>query len=302
MEISDIFNTPKYVSYKTALQNPEEQKKESSESYTKFKELLNTPLFPTETQERAKKVADKVQEEEEQKEDKESKSNNYKFIGDSIELAGFKVPKSWVENVWRQECGTSLGQIDTKHKKGVVVTSNSGKADNPGGKKTYGPGLLYNPETGKLMQDSEPSNGYSTEELTRLFYVGLEKALEKAKSVGCKTWNQAIAYAGMVQNFGPNHSKIKKLTELIQSNVSEDTIFDFIAHASDGQKSQFPGLIKRRMWEARQWVGDFDSGGYDSKQNVAKVNEFNKPKKARFGGFLDLYAYYNLTNSGYGRR
>ena len=140
------------------------------------------------------------------------------------------------------------------------------------------------------MQDSEPEGGYTVKELTRLFNLTIEQELERARKAGCKTWYQAIAYSGISGNFGENHKVTRKLRELISENASNDTIFNFIAHASDSQRESFPGLIPRRMWEARQWVGDLDPQGYQSKENLAKTKELNpknkSTKSARYGGII----------------
>ena len=66
----------------------------------------------------------------------------------TLKLAGYDIPKSWLEASWKQECGTEFGKLDEKHRKGIVCRSNFGVADNKKNAKTYGPGLLYNPETG----------------------------------------------------------------------------------------------------------------------------------------------------------
>lgn len=219
-------------------------------------------------------------------------SSNNTISGDSREntvtIAGIQIPQSWLDKEWQQECGSKFGILKPKDLKGQVITSNSGKADNTRGKKTYGPGLLYHPETGRFMEDEEPKEGYTAQELTRLFMVGLEKGIKRAQSAGCKTWNQILAYNGMARNFGENSRTVQELKQMIRSGKSDQEIQNYIMHASDRQRSQFPGLIYRRMWEARTWGGDYDPEGSQSSQNKQLVTKLNsgKPTHARFGGKL----------------
>ena len=297
MDINTLFNNiPDYVHYKSISQGEVEDdgSKKLNEineySLNNLKRFLNTPLFQQQDIDRAKKVVSEETAESQNSNETSDQGEDLLPKGPTVRLAGYDIPKSWIENRWKQECGTSYGTIDEKHRKGKVVKSNSGEADNSKGKKTYGPGLLYNPETKKPMQDSEPEGGYTVKELTRLFNLTIEQELERARKAGCKTWYQAIAYSGISGNFGENHKVTRKLRELISENASNDTIFNFIAHASDSQRESFPGLISRRMWEARQWVGDLDPQGYQSKENLAKTKELNpknkSTKSARYGGII----------------
>lgn len=296
MDINTLFNNiPDYVHYKSVSQGEVEDDSEKLNerdeySLNNLKKFLNNSLFQQQDIDRAKRVVSEETAESPSSNETSDQGENLLPKGPTVRLAGYDIPKSWIENRWKQECGTSYGTIDEKHRKGEVVKSNSGKVDNSKGKKTYGPGLLYNPETKKPMQDSEPEGGYTVKELTRLFNLTIEQELERARKAGCKTWYQAIAYSGISGNFGENHKVTRKLRELIAENASNDTIFDFIAHASDSQRSQFPGLVSRRMWEARQWVGDLDPQGYQSKENLAKAKELNpgnkSTKSAKFGGII----------------
>ena len=251
----------------------------------------STPVIPEASQKRAKQVVQNITQKEvtkntdqsseqlpqfsDQSQQQQSQSQSATSSGPTVKLAGYDVPKSWLEMKWKQECGDKLGEMDERHRKGIVVKGNNGKADNKGGHKTYGPGLLYHPESGKWMQDVEPAGGFSKEELTRLFYVHIEKMLQKGREIGCKNWNQAAAYGGIRGNFGGDSSVTKTLTLMIQSGKSDQEIFNFIAHASDSQRKQFPGLITRRMWEARQWIGDFDPNGFRSEINLNKTKQLN---------------------------
>lgn len=195
--------------------------------------------------------------------------------GSYKELGGYKVPIAFLNLGWKQEAGTNYGELTEKARKGIVVIGGDGKADNKAGAKTYGPGLLYHPETGKLMQDMEPAGGFTTQELTRLYEVLLTKQMNRAREVGCKTWGQAMAYSGISGNFGSNSPVTKQLEQMIKENKSDDEISNFIAHASDSQRRQFPGLVTRRMWEARLWKGDFDAGGSHSEENRQITQQLN---------------------------
>ena len=301
MDIGTVFDAIKFITYK-----PLDSGSDDSTKLNLFKEFLQTPVIKFEQFiDRAKQVVQNnndshqdskqvVQNNNSHQDSKQNSSQKDQNLDQTstMKLAGYDIPRSWLEASWKQECGTEFGKLDEKHRKGIVCRSNFGVADNKKNAKTYGPGLLYNPETGKLMQDSEPSGGYTTQELTRLFLKTIEKNLEIGKKAGCKTWNQAIAYAGISANFGSNHKVIKKLNELIQSNTPDEEIFNYIMHASDSQRASFPGLIKRRMWEARQWVGDVDLEGSDSKKNLQMVKELNPAKKKQGGILKNNYFKY----------
>lgn len=291
MNIDAVFDAVKFTTYKATESNPDNHQK--SDKLNFFEEFLHTPIIKlSQFMDRAKQAvqnnSDLSQDFTQESVEEPSQKNQTSNKTATMTLAGYEVPKSWIEASWKQECGTEFGKLDEKHRKGIVCRDNNGKADNKKNAKTYGPGLLYNPETGKLMQDSEPSGGYTTQELTRLFLKTIEKHLEIGKKAGCKTWNQAIAYAGISANFGSNHQVIKTLNQLIQSNTPDKKIFNFIAHASDSQRNSFPGLIKRRMWEARQWIGDVDLEGSDSKKNLQMVQNLNPgTKKKKQGGIIE---------------
>lgn len=306
MEIRDLFNPPKYISYQSAVSSSNNNTLQQ-QRLDRLKKFFNSPIIPVEDTERAKKVVEQVQEQEpvapapttQATPAPTSESSDKKAIipeGPTMTISGFEVPKTWVEGRWKQECGSKFGELSEKHRKGEVCRDNNGKPDNKRGAKTYGAGLLFNPETGHYMQDDEPAGGFTTEELTRLFMVHLEKEFERAKAAGCKTWYQAAAYGGVSGNFGDNHAVTKKLRELIKEGASDDVIFNHIAHASDSQRHTFPGLVPRRMWEARQWKGDYDAGGYHSDQNKKMTQELNPggAKKSLKGGILDIYKQYNL--------
>lgn len=123
------------------------------------------------------------------------------------------------------------------------------------GHKTFGYGLLFHPETGNYM-DTVKTN-YSQTELETLYCKTATKYINKvynwAKNKNLSlNQNQIDSLVCACYNFGGGFLN-KNICKTIASNPNDfQTIVNQWAHLSDEQGKRFPGLIKRRKFEA-EW-------------------------------------------------
>ena len=178
--------------------------------------------------------------------------NKYNGTGNHnmIEAGESGLSNGMLNYLYRIEAGVSFGQpLPAKCIKGV----NLGDAN---GHLTYGAGLLYHPN-GKFM-DSIKKN-WTQQELDVLFVQTVKKTVDKVKSWIAKAGKslsqcQIDAIVSGIYNFGPGFLN-KQVCKLIAANPSDSRIHDIWAHMSDKQGARYPGLIKRRKFEADWYTG-----------------------------------------------
>ena len=152
--------------------------------------------------------------------------------------------------IYQIESGVAYG-------KSLPVSLLKGKDNgDAGGHKTYGAGLLFHP-SGKYMDSIK--NEWTQAELDPLFIQTVNKNVNKVKSWAAsngKTLNQnnIDAIVSGIYNFGPGFLN-KNVCKLIANNPNDPRIHDVWAHMSDAQGSRYPGLIKRRKFEADWYIG-----------------------------------------------
>lgn len=123
------------------------------------------------------------------------------------------------------------------------------------GHKTFGYGLLYHPETGNYMDSTKLA--YSQTELEDLYCQSASKRVDKVKSWASKknislNQNQVDSLVCACYNFG-NGFLNKNICKTIAKNPNDfQTIVNEWSHLSDKQGVKYPGLIKRRKFEA-EW-------------------------------------------------
>lgn len=171
-------------------------------------------------------------------------------------------------NLTSSQCGISqemlehISMYETGHKFGYTMPSkdlNGYDNGDAGGHKTYGYGLLYHPTEGKYMD--QVKSQWTQQELEGLFLASVAKRVQKvqswAQSNGISlTQPQIDAIVSACYNFGDGfltqESKCKGTGPLIAQNPNNPQIIETWSHGSDSQASKYPGLVKRRNFEA-QW-------------------------------------------------
>lgn len=152
--------------------------------------------------------------------------------------------------LYRVESGVNFGQpLPQKNLRGI----NLGDAN---GHLTFGAGLLYHPN-GKFM-DSIKKN-WTQQELDTLFIQTVKNNVNKVKSwiaKGGKSLSQCQidAIVSGIYNFGLGFLN-KQVCKIIYANPSDSRIYNIWVHMSDKQGVKYPGLIKRRKFEADWYMG-----------------------------------------------
>lgn len=119
------------------------------------------------------------------------------------------------------------------------------------GHKTFGYGILYHPN-GKFM-DTIKSN-WSQQELENIFLSTAKNMMNKVNNWANKfninlNQHQKDAIVSAVYNFGPGFLN-KNVCKMIANDPNDINIKNTWAHLSDAQGKKYPGLIKRRQFEA----------------------------------------------------
>lgn len=151
-------------------------------------------------------------------------------------------------------------QLETSKKFGYSMS----KADLEGidlgdanGHKTFGYGLLYYPG-GDYMDKYKSS--YTQSELENLYKLSVKNMYDKVVAWQSKnnltlTQPQIDAIVCATYNFGPGFlqgNRCGGVAKLILANPNDPNIISTWSHGSDQQGLKYPGLIKRRNFEA-QW-------------------------------------------------
>lgn len=147
------------------------------------------------------------------------------------------------------------------------------------GHKTYGYGLLFNPTNGSYMDNVK--NSYSQSELEDLYCKTATKIINKVynwaenKNLSLNQ-NQIDSIVCACYNFGTGFLNKSICKNTIANNPNDfQTIVDQWAHLSDTQGKKFPGLIKRRKFEA-EWYAKGSNVSVTENYTPAFITE-NQP-------------------------
>lgn len=122
-----------------------------------------------------------------------------------------------------------------------------------GGHKTFGYGLLYHPIQQVYMDTLKPH--WTQAELESLFIVTVKKYSDMAKKyVPGASQKQIDAITSALFNFGPGFLLKTAVGKMIRSNPHDPAIGPAWANMSNAQGKKYPGLIKRRRFEANWYI------------------------------------------------
>lgn len=148
---------------------------------------------------------------------------------------------------------------ETGHKFGYTMTAkdlNGYDLGDAGGHRTFGYGLLNHPN-GRRMDTIKQS--YSQTELETLYLNMVKQMVGKVQNWKTKNnvdlnQNQIDAITSACYNFGPGFLN-KPICKMIAANPNNPAIKNTWEHLSDVQGAKYPGLIKRRRFEAAWYFG-----------------------------------------------
>lgn len=171
-----------------------------------------------------------------------------------------------IENVTPGQTGLSeqmlniICMYETSHKFGYTMSArdlNGYDNHDAGGHRTFGYGLLNHPADGKKMDTKKQS--YSQQELELLYLNSVKKMVNRVLAWKQKnnldlTQNQIDSIVSACYNFGPGFLN-KSISNMIKANPNNPAIRNVWAHLSDKQAAKYPGLVKRRRFEAAWYFG-----------------------------------------------
>jgi len=174
-------------------------------------------------------------------------------LGDGKVPSDIGVSEEMFKYIYKVESGYAWG---TKLPDSLI----RGKDIEGQGKLTYGAGLLYHPN-GNLMMNIK--RNWTQEELDNIFVNSISKAAKRVSDWAAKnniqlTQNQLDALLSGCYNFGfgflTAQGKVYSNTiNMIKENPNNPDIKSTWAHISDKQGAKFPGLVKRRIYEANHY-------------------------------------------------
>lgn len=157
-----------------------------------------------------------------------------------------------------QEMLDAICKYETGHPFGYAMEErdlNGYDLGDAGGHLTFGYGLLYHP-TGGFMDSIKKQ--WTQEELEGLFLEHINKKVELVKNKATSAnvslnQHQIDAMVCAMYNFGDGFLN-RQLGQMILANPNDSKIYDTWVHLSDAQGRKYPGLIKRRKFEADWYV------------------------------------------------
>lgn len=167
----------------------------------------------------------------------------------NLEVGDCGVSTEMLQHICRHETGHEFGySMKAKDLNGYDLGDAKGH-------KTFGYGLLYHPNGGFM----DAKGSWTQAELEKLFLATVKKQTDKVKAWASKnnqnlSQHQIDAVVSAVYNFGPGFmtmsSKCRGVGPMIAANANNPAIVNTWAHGSDSQASKYPGLVKRRQFEA----------------------------------------------------
>lgn len=174
-------------------------------------------------------------------------------LGNGVVPDNIGVSPEMFKYIYNVESGVTWGsKLPDKLLKGKDVEGQ--------GNLTYGAGLLYHPN-GKRMMDVK--RDWTQEELDKLFAISISNSAKRVRNWASKhnitlNQNQVDSILSACYNFGfgfltnPDKS-YSKTVNMIKENPNNPNIGNAWAHISDAQGKKFPGLVRRRRYEANHY-------------------------------------------------